>query len=149
MRIFKTTLKQWSSEISSISPPKHDENKSKQHVSLVVAKTTIVVPMHAVMVTHGTGLVCPPYFLAFFRVTRNSFWQSRFRNKLPVNFRSFISYRQTISLTTLLRKVKREKLSWTGEALSQGYFGMPINKCRLTMPKILPMFRPQRTLSSI
>ena len=44
---------------------------------------------------HGTGLVCPPCFLAFFLVTRNSLWQSRFRNRLPVNFRSFISYRQT------------------------------------------------------
>ena len=66
MEIFKTTLKTWSSETSSISPLKNHENKSKQRVSVGVAMTTNVVPLHAVMITprHRAGV--STLFFSFF-----------------------------------------------------------------------------------
>ena len=126
MGIFKTTLKTWSSETSSISPPKNHENKSKQRVSMGVAMTTNVVPLHAVMITprHRAGV--STLFFSFFSCN-TEFPLTEPLSEQVTSYFSFFHFAQTdISLRiTLLRKVKREKLSWTGEALSQGSFGMP------------------------
>lgn len=110
------------------------KTKSKQRVSMGVAMTTNVVPLHAVMITprHRAGVSTLVFsFFSFY----TEFPLTEPLSEQVTSYFSFFHFLQTdISLRiTLLRKVKREKLSWTGEAFSEGSFGMP--NCKMAETK--------------
>ena len=117
-----------------ISPPER-HRKRKQFVCMGVATATMVADMGMVIATPWVGV--STLFVALFRVTMGCLLQSCF----PLKFRSFFSYRKTV------------KWFFGNDFLgfSMQNVRSKMNACRLTMPKILPiyMFWPQQILSSI